>query len=243
MVTYPGHDLLQNTTQISPTTLPVELVLLIVKRLLMIYLQTQNLESAFELCTLNSEICKVIYYQVFGIQKTPNIREMIHRLAKTFYLVESIYDEFLTVPNLGTYSKVGLVLTRLPNKIRTRNNGPWDYDLDILLEELVLDNLSPHVHAFSGPTHADTCWVQGTELNGVIDVTVMEQPVINFILQDYTDALIPHERTWGQNKFFCYFSRLLRVTFGKQTGVYYMVKPGPHARNPFITRSETLMSL
>lgn len=209
----------------------------------MIYLQTQNLEAAFDLCTLNSEICKLIYYQVFGSTNPPPVLVMVHRLARSFYLVESIYDEYLTVPNLGTYTKVGLVLTRLPNKMRTRAYGPWDFDLDIVLEELVLNNLDPHVHSFSGATHAETTWIQGTELNGVIEVDILEQPVINFILQDYTEALIPKEKSFTDNMYFRYFSRLLRVTFGKQTGIYFMVKPGLQERNPFINRSDTLLSL
>lgn len=244
LASFTSHDLVQNNNQIYSFELPTELELLIIKHLLMIYLETRNFEQAFDLCTINKFICRMIYYQIYGVDKYIDLTTMIRRLARTFYLCESIYDEYLAIPNLSAVPKVAIVLTRIPSRQNRACIAPWDFDLnEMSLEEIDMENEIVDLHAFAGLTHGDTVWINGKEVNGIIEANVFEHPVISFILQDYTEALIPTENKFTANRSFWFFSRLLRWCFGKQTGVYYMAKEKEQHRNPFIHRSDTLVSL
>lgn len=241
---FDNHDLLQNTRVIKPGFLPYEIVDLVMKYLFKTYIETQNFEQAFELTMLNRDFARTIYFKIFGTRRTTNLEQMLYRLAKTFYLIEQIYDEYITLENSGSICKVGIKLTRNPWKMNARLYGPWDFSMnDFELEELDAEDLYPNVMHFKGETHGETVWIHGTEMNGVIDVAMFQNPVLNFILADYTDALIPCESVFAENLYFKSFSRLLKVCFGHQTGVYFMVKESIDRRNPFIHRSSTLMGL
>lgn len=237
------HDLFQDEHQIKPVSLPFELVMLITKNLFKMYIDTYNFAEACNLCFVNKEFAKVIYMNIYGPGKIKHV-DIMKRLSRTFRLLELIYDEYLTVPNLGAFTKVGFVMTRNGTKVGNRHYHPWDFFLDeTSLEEIILPDLVPSFMEFHGANHSDTSWVHGTELNGVIDATAIENPVICFILQDYNDTLIPKESTIEENDSFVKFAKLLRVCFGYRTAAYFMVKNDNERRNPFLHRSSTIMSL
>jgi hypothetical protein len=238
---YGSHDLIADLEQsLILNVLPIEIVMMILKRLFIKYLRSFNFDLVMNLAMCNKVICSMIYFQCFGIQEKVSVLEKMRRLSKTFNLLEEIHDQYVTTPNMGHYSRVALMLTRFGSLNRQRKYHPWDFESDFDL--LDMEEIDNGTLVFPGRFYGDTVLVHGVEMNGIIDYQEIEHPVFVFGLRDYTDALIPNEKSFFESVSFRYFSRLIKACYGEQTGIYFMVKPHNQFGNPFITASDTLVS-
>ena len=239
---FDDHDMLLRTRcDVDLPTLPLEIINQIIKEVVLIRLQTINLDQVFELCVVSKNTCKVVYEQIYGLTEIKHT-EMIRRIGVTLEIVEYIYDYFITRENPDELNKVAIRLFKMVHNSAVL--FPWDFHPQGRLESIDTDGTEiPDIISITGACYGDTVWIHGTNDDGMIEYDMIEQPVITLILSQINDQLIPREISLIRNNAFIKFSQLLRTVFGgNKTGVYYMVRV-PSNENPFITFSDTLIQI
>ena len=232
------HTLLPDNNPDLYYNLPTELVILVLKHLLQIRIQTRNFDQAFQVFTVNRLICDILYSKIYGRDNsTP--KQKLFRLGRTFELIQALYDDYLTTPNLDGIDRVAINLTRIPIKYRSKTIFPWDFRSDIRLEEMVHYGSLEAVHCFTGDFHGQTVWIHGEENNGMYDTSIIHHPVFVFILSDYTSSLIPTRR--DLNVYWTRFICLLKACFGSKSGIYMMVMENEQRFNPFVETNDLFL--
>ena len=231
------------TPLVDATILPPELKTKIIFINFMMMLKDYNFQEAADLLVDRLTV-KTIYMELFRPGKAiVSINGMIVRIYRTLHLLESIYDDYLTVPNYGRIEHVALRFTHRGLLGAARNTvlNPWDFRCNIRLEEFDTDVESKVF--LGGPDLGDSILIGGACDNGVIMAKTIHHPVITIILCDKTDVLLPIESNFWRNKNFICFSRLLRKVFGPHSGVFYMCRRNGDHDNVFITSSDMIVSL
>lgn len=217
--------------------LPGELIMKTLQISFFDLLYSKNFQDAFEIVLCNRLIAKQIYTLLFGYATIP-VTEMIKRLHSSLYLIDIFYDEYLTVPNGLKVHRKAIRLER--KSARTAITAPWDYYHEIQLEGHGRQQSSdgPANPYLTGPYYGDIIHVYGKSTDGIVYAEEIKHPVFTFILSTLNKTLIPNESNFWRNKYFKKFSDLLKIIFGKNTGIYFMVKPAGNDDNPFISTSD-----
>lgn len=231
------HTLLQPGPRFY-THLPPELLILILKYTFRIRVRTRNFGFAYQISTVSKTMCDLLYNNIYMRDKSTTV-EKLDRLSRTFRLIEEIYDDYLSSPNLDRVDRVAINLTRLPSMYRRKNMFPWSFRTEIECTELNTIGALNDIHCFPGEFHGDTVWIHGDEENGIYNAVVVHHPVLVFVLSDYTGSLIPTKK--DLNIYWSKFMRLLKACFGDNTGIYMMVMEDSERYNPFVTETDLFL--
>lgn len=241
LVDFSTHSMILDTTPQISMPLPPEIYETIISYVMEIRLTLRNLQLAFELCTIDKRTLGLFYRQIYQ-QSSDVSGVMLHRLGRTFELVNSIYEDYILRQNIGMIPMCGLRCYRKPSLRHAPLYEPWDFSADVEPMRLEIDEgFMLETKAFPHFLHGGTVWLHGYEDDGVYTVDRIDNPAIVLIMQDYTFTLIPSHGT-VTNKWH-HFSDLLKRIFGPLTGVYLMVKESHDRDNPFIELTDNFLRL
>lgn len=226
-----------NNDLVDATTLPRELVEIIIVELFTCMLTTFNFHLAFYVCQTDSKILKRIYSSIYGKADICRL-DMLERISKTMQLLEALHDDYITVPNESELA-VNIMLCVQPSLRYKPMYNPWEFRTEF---DLHIQSSVPATAIIHGTLFGDTVYISGNEEDGIIDVERFQHPVFCFGLSAYTGELIASQRTILRSRMFIHFKRLLVYIYGPNTGVYFMVKPTGQEMNPFITSSDAYVS-
>lgn len=231
-----------NTPKVDASMLPAELTTKIILLNFMMMLKEYNFQEASELL-VDQLTVRTIYLNLFPGRNLITVSEMIGRIYRTLHMLETIYDDYLTVPNYGRVEHVALRFTHRGDLGMARNSmlNPWDFRCDIRLEEFDTDVESKVF--LGGPDLGDSILIGGSSSNGVIRAQTIFHPVLTILLGDKADILLPTESNFWRNKNFISFSKLLRKVFGPNAGVFYMCRRNGDHENVFVTSSDMIIRL
>jgi len=233
----------QDTT-LSPThtpscffDFPGELILKILVISFFDLLHSKNFEDAFDLCLVSRQLLAQIYLMIYG----PNpcsITDKARHMHASLFLVEILHDDFMCSVNINKDSRMGV---RFETFHPAKTIAPWDLYPEILFERhsRIIDKDGPANPYLTGPYFGDIVTVYGRSIDGIVNVDQMHHPVFTLILSTPEGVLVPDEGDFWHNRAFKRFANLLKMIFGKRTGVYFMVKPYGNENNPFVTQSAT----
>lgn len=211
----------------------------IIDLLINTYLKQCNFELAFRLISLSSATIRRHYKKIYGhylprnrqqpFSKNLKIRQpplspMHIRLSRTIQFISDIYD---SIAYLGNYTRVLYFALRTTIHIpEPEEIYPWDYAGPME----IIDTLKPEIlgqptyAAVSlGPYISDICWIAGYPRAGSIHSSFMRTPIINLILRDADDNLIPDAAYFQTHEEFKAFAELIRYCLGPHTGVFLTV--------------------
>jgi hypothetical protein len=225
--------------------LPLELRIVIMKRMFTSLLISRNFELAFDLCCVSKDFAMIVYRQIYG-RDSIDAMEGLRRLVRTFYLIESIDDEYLSKENLEDFTRVGLKLTsRYPSLAnRIRPLVPWDHVFQMIeLVDGIVDDSGDLTTHTTGEYYGDIVWSFGNHEEGIFKVSTLMHPIICIMLVDHTGNLTSTEKKFRRCAHFHGFVKLLRYIYGNQAGIYFMVKDNNNMDNPFITHTELFITV
>lgn len=211
----------------------------IIDLLINTYLKQCNFELAFRLISISAATIRRHYKRIYGTylsrrrhlvySKTLRIRQpplvTIHtRLSRSLQFISDIYD---SIAYLGNYTRVLYFALRTTiNLLDPVDIYPWDYRGPME----IIDTLKPEILGHPtyaaiclGPYISDICWIAGYPRCGSILSSFMRTPVINLILRDADDNLIPDAAYFQTHDEFKSFAELTRYCLGPNTGVFITV--------------------
>lgn len=216
---------------------PGELIMKVLQISFYDLLHSKNFEDAFDLLLTSKSLLKQIYIQIYGLTHI-STTEMARHMHASLFLVELFHDEYLCAVN---ENKVPRTAIRLETCRISKVVAPWDFFAEIQLERhsRIVDKNGPANPYLTGPYHGDKVNVYGKSSEGIVYVEEMHHPVFTLILSNCEGAIIPDETDFWHNRPFKRFARLLKIIFGRRTGIYFMVKPYGNEHSPFVTQSDT----
>lgn len=228
----------ENYTQIPP--LPTDLATKILSYLLLIYLEERDYHLALSCCRIDKYHLKYFYNRIYRPSNSSPL-EQFTRLSKTFLFCEAI-DDYLCAP-CYEYQSVALRLSRPGFEIDQRPLRPWQFGAYSITEEIP-PNFTvgfEHIHPIHvGDNVCDTIWLQGVfHNNGIFKATHVLHPVINIILCDTSDTILPINKDLIRNFYFIKFIELLKLIYGPRMVINFMVKDDS---NPFLVLSESFIN-
>jgi len=235
LIDFNTHEMIM--TSDLDLSIPLDLMIPILDHTMNLYLETRNFGQALQLCFVNRYVLKHFYKQIYK-HTHQNYATMVQRIGLTFRLGEEIYENYLATPNVNQSPYNACTFYRNPSNRFRVHYQPWEFkpDLDIQTLNIDPDNSFLNVFAFHGQFNGDTVFLNGTEDDGIYDVTHYYHPVIILILADYTYSLIPAKDTINEN--WKNFATFLRKAFGQRCGIYMMIKHQIDIENPFIETTD-----
>jgi hypothetical protein len=227
------QDLCFSTTYVNQINLPIEIVDLILKHLLQIYLETFNFDLCQDLLLFSRSFTRSLYREIYAEDRACFVTTY-HRLLNTFHILENIYDEYLTAPVLEQHTCIKLTSV----KESGARHRPWHFTHEVvvgMIQGLVVDLTEDYEYTSVGPHYGNFVYMQGRYQNGVFNAGCIKTPVLNLVFVDLLDTLIP--TLSGLHFTYLGFFKLLKRAFGKHTGVFVMVQSSDDA-SPFVTRSD-----
>ena len=217
--------------------LPRDLMLPILEHTMNLYLESRNFGQALQLCFVCRQVAKHFYKQIYQATHQDCL-VMLFRLGKTYRFAEELYEGYLATPNINNSAFNACTFYRQPTSRFRTNYNPWEFrsELDIQTLNIDPDNSFRNVFSFPGQFNGDTIFINGTEDDGIYDVSSYHHPVIVLILADYAYSLIPARGNVNDN-WHC-FARFVRRAFGENCGIYMMVKHQIDLDNPFIETTD-----
>jgi len=203
------------------------------------YLATLNFDLCSDLFKFSKSFTGTIYRQIYG-KTYAEFFKQYGRLYRTFQILENMYDQYLSVESEIMYSC--MKLTSINH--RGYKHQPWDFMHNIVIAPItgiVIDLTDPQLQQLQynyGPCYGDRIRVSGFFRNGVFKATNLTTPILNIMMVDSFDTLIPSSKSLNRN--YINFFKLVKKAFGPDTGVYVMIKEDDDD-NPFITRSDVFM--
>lgn len=219
--------------------IPYDLATPILQYLFVTYLKERDYYLALECCRVSKYYLNRFYNGIYRASNNKPI-DLFRRLSRTFMVCEAI-DDYLCSP-CYEFQSIALRLSR-PGFIDDVPLRPWQFGPYTMTEEI-----PPHftigyelIHPIHiGETNSHTVWLQGAyHAGGVFKATNIFHPVINLILCDSADMILPINKNLIRNFYFLKFATLLKVIYGDRVVVNYMVKEDD---NPFVVLSETFIN-
>lgn len=216
---------------------PGELILKILVISFFDLLYSKNFEDAFDLLLVSRKLLAEIYLLIYG-PSVHTITDKARHMHASLFLVEILHDDYLCTVNINKDSRMGV---KFETCHPTRNVAPWDLYPEILFarHSRIIDKDGPANPYLTGPYFGDVVTIYGTSIDGIVNVQQMHHPVFTLMITSRDGVLIPDEGDFWHNRAFKKFANLLKIIYGKRTGVYFMVKPYGNENNPFVTASDT----
>lgn len=217
--------------------LPQELCCKIGFYVFLIYLCSKQFDKAFKYISLNKYMIHRIYYGVYGYSDMPwHIK--LHRLSRTFNLIEAIHEEFM-MDQVVAFNYPVLIMDYDEDFVVRKNTPiyPWNFRAEISVVEVAgFNQFGRQLHM--GPTFIDRAVLSNcTFKNGLTHCTDFTFPFLHLMPMDNLCSLnvFNHEETYYH---FSRFSMLLKAIYGKYMRVFYYDKVKPQ-----IINEETIFEL
>jgi hypothetical protein len=183
-----------------------------------------------------------------------SIVEMLKRISATMNLLMNLHDDYVicerydyrkvgirlhhqdhaeTNPNLpwvwlnGRARVQRNLITHTADSPTIRNTvvNPWDFCSNFEITQIERANTFTGMSAIHGDFYGDTIFVDGRNRHGMYDCTKIQHPIFTFLLVESDRALlIPTHETFELTHTFGCLTDMLRIMYGPQTGVYFMVR-------------------
>lgn len=221
--------------------LPTELATRVLVHLFEYYLSQRDYHLALSCCRVDKYHLQKFYNGIYG-RETDTPQNLFKRISRTFQFCEAI-DDYLCTP-CNEFQCIALRLAR-PGLDRNQSPlRPWQFGPYNVTEEIPpyytigYENITPfHL----GDSVGDVVWLRGNfHRNGIFKASALYHPVINLILCDTSDNVLPVNKTLATNTYFSKFCDLLKWIYGVDVIVNFMVKED---NNPFLIFTETFINL
>lgn len=228
VIDFGTHDICQPDWDLQ-RSLPLEITTKICFDLFLIYLRSFNFDLAGALVAINTTFANDIYDFIYG-RSTLAVTTKIKRVCNSLNLLEMIHDSFMTIDRDSQYSMCRVVRRKFSGKFY-----PWDAVHECFatpISGVISDG--PHVKQYaSGPLNGDNIWVVGKYLdNGLFDCKRFKHPIINLEITNAYDLNLCTEFFLRRDLFVKRFVWLLKLTYGRYTGVHIMFNDSGDG-NPF----------
>ena len=235
------RDLCPSAYLLRTIPLPVELVEKILLLLIREYLKTWNFDLCSDLLLFSHSFTSNLYRQIYPGGSRAGFFKQYHRLYRTFIILENLYDQYLSMPYDLEYACVKMTSV----KPKGGCHKPWDFIHDIVITPDVgtlIDLTETQFTIQHGPNYGDNVWLSGNYIDGgIFRAKEIFAPAINIMMVDVFDTLI-HD-AHGFNHYFYSFFELIKLCFGRNMGLFVMVKEEDDDHNPFITRSDLFIQI
>lgn len=239
------HDILVRDECSFVFKFPLEIYSEIIKEVFCTRLATRNLDLLMELATINQFTAKLVYDQLYGCEgETPaqiTIVEMLKRINQTLEILANLHDDYV-IAERHTKRKVGIRLhhaSHLENNplisheqffdnpqnwLTTTTINPWNFCSNFEVLQIERAHTVNEISAIHGEYFGETLYVHGRNRNGMYQCSTYEHPVFVFLLVEQEHLLIPIKETFELTNTFGCFNDMLKIMYGPQTGVYFMIK-------------------
>lgn len=218
VINFGEHDLLCDEWELD-RSFPLEISTIILNHLFKIYLKTFNFDLAGALVSINKTFANEIYRLIYG-RSNVDITTKIRRVCNTLNLLEHIHDEYLTEERTSQYTMCRIIKRGMSSKFL-----PWDLVhncMPVSISGVVRGNEEVRQYA-TGSLNGDNVWLTGKYMaNGIYDCKRFKHPVINLEICNFTDLNMCSSHYLTHNHSVRQFVRLLRMTYGPNTGVHIM---------------------
>jgi hypothetical protein len=228
LIDFGTHEICQPDWELE-RSLPPEITTMICHYLFMIYLRSFNFDQAAALVAINTTFANDIYDWIFG-KSVLSITTKIKRVCNTLNLLEMIHDSFMTIDRLSQYTMCRIVRRKCSGKFY-----PWDAVHECFATPIsgVISDDQPVKQYASGTLNGDNVWVVGKYLdNGMFDCQRFKHPVINLEITNAYDFNLCTSFFLRRDQFVKQFVRLLKLAYGRYTGVHIMFNDSGDG-NPF----------
>jgi hypothetical protein len=227
----------ENTADLG--TLPQELSQTILDTLFNDYLLDRDFDAALKLCTTSKYFLKRFYERIYGCDDL-NTRDLYKRLARSFVFMEAI-DDYLVSEKIGSLN-CALRICRPGFTHMVTPVKPWHFGKYSCKEAMAQNFYRGDLEMKNfntGPAVCDIVWLNGLMRNGVMHTVEFYHPVINIILCDSTDNVIPSAETIEENEYMKSFARLVSFIYGPTTIINFMIK---EEENPFLVTTDAFIT-
>lgn len=227
----------ENTLKLG--TLPQELSQPILDILFNNYLLDRDFDEALKLCTTSKYFLKRFYNRIYGNDDL-RIRDLYKRLARSFLFLEAI-DDYLVSDKVGSMNTC-LRICRPGYTFMVSPLKPWHFGKYSCKEAMTQNFYRGDIEMLNynaGPTVGDIVWLNGLVRNGVMHTIEFYHPVLNIILCDSADNVLPSTETLEDNIYMKYFTKLVYYIYGPTTIINFMVK---EEENPFLVTTDSFIT-
>jgi hypothetical protein len=229
----------ENDTAI-PDVLPPELGEIVIKYLFWEYIYQRSFDQALDLLCLNHHYARLLYTQVYCKHNLCPV-DYYKRVSATLRFCEGV-DDYLLAPKVGGLNAC-LRSARPGYAYNIPPLRPWQFGRYNNLEPMTAGFFRgpDQIHHFAtGPLVGDIVWVNGKFKKGVLVSKELYHPVINLILCDTSDNVLPTIKSLEKNFCFKRFVEILTFIYGPYTLVNFMIKED---ENPFIVLTDAFISI
>ena len=202
--------------------LPIEIVYMIVDQLIYIYLKNGSFEYAADLITFDKDTIKRFYRKYFeNLSEYSPITAINYRISRSLHLCYTIF-EFVVGQNFGMYQHFTIDVY---HRSLYAKCCPWDTDSELLSifpsEPHNLRNYPNYKVFRTGPSSIYQIWIQGSDYNGIVHASFVRYPILVIALINQEEETICLEQI--NFAYFEKFSNILRIAFGKNSGIFLQV--------------------
>ena len=207
-----------------PVVLPVEITLQILFKTLVKLLKEFHFADALRLVCTTKEMVHQVYYCIYGTCQVPTI-EKVHRLSKTFHLVQNIFDHYFT--SEGVYATPAIVLDYERNFMLAQTSAfyPWQFDTEspnvIIADVAFTPKQGFEKFLEFGEFYGDRALLdQFYECRGVVTCTKLAFPFVHFIFMDaftFLNVFTHPDTTYH----FARFATFMKAIFGPYCRLFF----------------------
>lgn len=233
------YDLYPSTQNVK-NILPPELGEKVIVFLFWEYILARDFDQALELAQISKFYPIKLYNELFT-KKHDILIDCYKRLARTFMFCEAI-DDYMVSPRTSSFNTC-LRLTRHGANFPSFPLRPWEFGKYYCTEplgSLFFQGSNQINEYYIGPNICDTIWVSGEFNSGIMEAEEIYHPVLNMILSDYTENVLPTALIMKRNIYLHDFINLLKKIYGKGLITNFMIKEDD---NPFLVATETFISI
>jgi hypothetical protein len=221
-------------------TLPYELAEKVIFYIFWQYVKHRSYDLATSLLSIHKCFLRLIYKTLLGGNQNIPEMEMYRRVCRTLNFCESLDDFLLTPTTLEcntAFRTTRVCPPHLDHPLRPWQFGKYTYTELITTgfyrgdKELINLNV--------GEIVGDIVWVEGTFKNGMYTEATIFHPVINIVLANVSDNVLPIHDKFCRNDYFRKFVDLLKFVYGPTAAINFMTKED---ENPFITSTNSFIS-
>lgn len=225
----PVIDLTTTQSTDLQLALPRELAYMIIDRAIFLNIKNCNFELAMNLiCIDRSTMIRFYHRYLDPIDRYVYFDSLLNRLSGSFYLMQKIFDGVLQFPNEEHDHYIALDIPFTTHKYSAGYNyNPWNFQGIINIIQIPRPGIFgiEDFRAFvTGPYITDVVWMNGQNNNGITTSSFFRLPVIVLMLVDEEGEIIPKREDMEKHVVFRNFSKILKLAFGPDTGIFYTVQ-------------------
>jgi hypothetical protein len=224
----PTFDLSQPRSDEFDLPLPKELVYLILDNLILRYMKESSFELAIQLICFDESTMRRFYMKYFHDNELyMPFRMILHRLSRSFSLMQRVCDGVIQFPNEEHDHYIGLDLQFTGTYRPGKCYNPWNFNGMVNIIQIPkpgIFGIEDFRGFVTGPYITDVVWMSGQNQRGIVYSDFYRLPVLVFVFTDEDGNIIPTRLELMKHKPFQTFAKFLKLAFGPTTGVFFAVQ-------------------